>query len=160
MPKNIHIREAKIQDKPVILSLIKSYSSHDFKFAKRYYDNYFCDDPVTNEDLVLVAEINNKVVGVIGYCEDYFCNEYSYHLNWLVVAERYRGWQSGIVAEKLLSAVEKDLRRYKVKKLFVGTIDKLERCHGFYLKHGFQFEASLKDYYSKGEDQIIFGKQL
>ena len=76
------------------------------------------------------------------------------------MAEKYRGWQSGIVAEKLLSAVEKDLKRHKVKKLFVNAVDKPERCHGFYLKHGFQFEGRLKDYYGRCEDQIIFGKEL
>ena len=104
--------------------------------------------------------MDNQIVGVCGYCEDYFCNEYSYHLSWLAVAEKYRGWQSGIVAEKLLSAVEKDLKRHKVKKLFVNAVDKPERCHGFYLKHGFQFEGRLKDYYGRCEDQIIFGKEL
>ena len=77
-----------------------------------------------------------------------------------MVAEKYQGWKNGIVAEQLLSGVEKDLRRYKVRKLFVCTEDKSDRCHGFYLKHGFQFEARLKDYYSRGEDQVILGKQL
>lgn len=160
MQKNMHIREARVQDKPAILGLIESYFSHDLKFAQRYYDNYFSDNPVTDEDLVLVAEIDHRVVGVCGYGEDYFCNEYSYHLSWLVVAKKYQGWKDGIVAEKLLGAVEKDLVRYKVKKLFVGTVDKPDRCHGFYLKHGFQFEGRLKDYYGRGEDHIIFGKHL
>ena len=160
MSQNIHIREAQIQDQPVILRLIKLYSFYDLKFAQRYYDYYFSDSAVTNEDLVVVAEMDNQIVGVCGYCEDYFCNEYSYHLSWLVVAEKYQGWKDGIVAEKLLAAVEKDLRQYKIKKLFVCTENKPDRCHGFYLKHGFHFEGRLKDYYSRGEDQVIFGKEL
>jgi len=158
--QNIKIREAQIKDKSSIIDLIKSYSLWDEKYAVRYYDCYFTDNPIINEDLTLVAEINDKVVGVIGYCENYFDTNYAYCLNWFAVADRYRGWQDGSIAHKLLETLEMDLRRYRIKKIFVTTGHCPERCHGFYLKHGFQFEARLKDYYGKGEDQIIFGKDL
>lgn len=154
------VREADVLDKSVILKLIKSYSQYDAKYAKRCYDKYFSNDPMMKEDLVLVAEVENGIVGVIGYSEDYFSNNYSYHLEWFVVAQKYRGWKDGIVAFKLLEALEKDLRRYKVRKLFVSCEARPDRCHGFYLKHGFQFEARLRDYYGRGDDQIMFGKKL
>ena len=34
------------------------------------------------------------------------------------------------------------------------------RTHAFYLKHGYQEEARIKDYYSAGDDLVIFTKQL
>ncbi len=156
----IKIREARYSDKLAIVNLIKSFLTYDGRFAKRYYENYFEDNRVTGEDLVLVAEVDKEVVGVIGYCEDYFSNDYSYHLTWFVVDEKFRGWRKGIVAKRLITKIEKDLRRYKVKKIFVSTEDRPDRCHVFYIKHGFQFEARLKDYYGKNEDKIIFGKEL
>ena len=160
MPKNIIIREAENPDKSAILKLIRSCLPHDSKFAIRYYNSYFSDDPITNEDLVLVAEVGGNVIGVIGYNEDYFSNEYSYHLTWLVVDKGYQRWNNGEVAGRLLEGIEDDLRRHGVRKLFASAADKPDRCHGFYLKNGFHFEGRLKDYYGKGEDQIVFGKEL
>ncbi len=151
----IKIRDARYSDKLAIVNLIKSFLTYDGRFAKRYYDNYFEDNRVMAEDLVYVAEVEKEVVGVIGYCEDY-----SYHLTWFVVDEKFRGWRKGIVAKRLLNKIEKDLKQYKVKKIFVSTEDRPDRCHVFYIKHGFQFEARLKDYYGKNEDKIIFGKEL
>ena len=72
----------------------------------------------------------------------------------------YQGLNNGEVVGKLLEGIEDDLREHGVRKLFVSAIDKPDRGHGFYLKHGFQFEGRLKDYYGKGEDQIVFGKEL
>lgn len=158
MSKNIKIREANEQDKPAILSLIRSCLPHDERFASRYYNAYFTDDSVFEDDFVLVAELNGRIIGTIGYCED--GSDYAYHISWLVVAEDYQGWQNGMVADKLLMAIENDLKRHKVRKLFVSAVDRPDRGHGFYLKHGFRFEARLRDYYGRGEDQVVFGKEL
>ena len=91
----IKIREAQYSDKLAIVNLIKSFLIYDGRFAGRYYDNYFEDNRVMAEDLVYVAEVGKEVVGVIGYCEDYFSNDYSYHLTWFVVDEKFRGWRKG-----------------------------------------------------------------
>jgi ribosomal protein S18 acetylase RimI-like enzyme len=160
MAHEIKIREAEERDKPAIIRLIESSMPADAKFARAYYDRYFSDDPITDDDLVLIAEIDGKVVGTIGYGSDYFTTFYSYHLGWFVVTGRYRGWKDGMVARKLLQTLEMDLKRHGVRKLFVGTESSTERSHGFYLKHGFQFEARLRDYYGRGEDQMVFGKDL
>ena len=160
MAHKIKIREAEERDKPAIIGLIESAMPADAKFARAYYDRYFSDDSITDDDLVLMAEINGRVIGTIGYGSDYFTTSYSYHLGWFVVEDCYRGWKDGLVGRTLLQALEKDLKRHGVRKLFVGTESNPERSHGFYLKHGFQFEARLKDYYGRGEDQLVFGKEL
>ena len=159
MIDNRIIRPAETNsDKKTILKLIKKgFGKHDLKFAERYYDKFFKDDKVTFEDEVFVAELDNQIVGVIGYSCDYFSTDYSYWLGWFLVRRKYRRRNIG---SELLEKVESELKKYEVKKLFVSTDDKNKNAISFYTKNGFSFEARLQDYYYAGEDQIIMGKNL
>jgi hypothetical protein len=56
------------------------------------------------------------------------------------------------VAQKLLTRVESELRKRKIKKIFVSTEDTNVRAKSFYAKNNFRAEAALRDYYYKGED--------
>jgi len=160
MNKSVHIQPAEKGDLRAILDLIRDYERYDVEFAKRYYDIYFRKDKITEKDKVLVAKIGGKSIGVIGFCRDYFSTDYSYWLGWFVIDEEYRGKKDIAVAEKLLSKVETELRKRKIKKLFVSTEDKNKRAKSFYSKNNFRTEAVLRDYYYKGEDQLILSKVL
>jgi hypothetical protein len=81
-------------------------------------------------------------------------------LTWFVVAPEYRGKEDGLVAAKMLRAVITELKRRKVKKVFVATLSSDARALRFYLKHGFEMEARLCDYYYRDEDQLILGRYL
>jgi len=108
-----------------------------------------------------VAKIDTKIIGVIGFSRDYFSTEYSYWLGWFVVNEDYRGDKTEIaVAKKLLKRVETELKKRKIKKLFVSTEDTNARAKSFYARNKFRTEAILRDYYCKGEDQLILSKVL
>ena len=158
--KSLQIRTAKKNDMPAILQLIGSRLKHDKRFAKGYYERYFSDDELTEDDLVLVALVDGHTVGVSGYSANYFSNKYSYWLGWTVVAEEFSRNPQLQVGSRLLEAVEKDLQKYKVKKLFVSTEDKNGPAINFYVKHSFEFEGRLRDFYYDGEDQIILSKRL
>jgi ribosomal protein S18 acetylase RimI-like enzyme len=160
MNKAVYIQTAEKSDLSAILSLIKDYERYDVEFAKRYYGIYFRKDKITEKDKVFVAKIDGKTIGVIGFCRDYFSTDYSYWLGWFVVDEEYRGKKEFAVAEKLLKRVEAELRKRKIKKLFVSTEDTNARAKSFYAKHQFRTEAVLRDYYYKGEDQLILSKVI
>ena len=156
----VHIEPAEKGDLKAILNLIRDYERYDVEFAKRYYDIYFGKDKITEKDEVFVAKIDGKTIGVIGFCRDYFSTDYSYWLGWFVVAEEYRGKKEFAVAKKLLKKVETELRKRKIKKLFVSTGDTNARGKSFYAKNQFRTEAVLRDYYYKGEDQLILSKVI
>jgi ribosomal protein S18 acetylase RimI-like enzyme len=156
----VHIEPAEKWDLKAILNLIRDYERYDVEFAKRYYDIYFGKDKITEKDEVFVAKIDGKTIGVIGFCRDYFSTDYSYWLGWFVVAEEYRGKKEFAVAKKLLKKVETELRKRKIKKLFVSTGDTNARGKSFYAKNQFRTEAVLRDYYYKGEDQLILSKVI
>jgi RimJ/RimL family protein N-acetyltransferase len=160
MNESVYIKPAKRSDLKSILDLIKHYQRYDVKFAKRYYDIYFKKDKITAKDKVFVAKIEGKPVGVIGFFRDYFSTDYSYWLGWFIVEKEYRGNKKFAVAEKLLKRVEAELKKRKIKNLFVSTEDPNVRAKGFYAKNHFRTEAVLRDYYYKKEDQLILSKVL
>lgn len=160
MNESVHVEPAKKGDLGVILNLIRSYNGYDVGFAKRYYDIYFRKDKITEKDKVFVAKIEGKPIGVIGFCRDYFSTDYSYWLGWFIIEKEYRGKKKFAVAEKLLKKVEAELRKRKIKKLFVSTEDTNVRAKSFYAKNHFRTEAVLRDYYYEREDQLILSKAL
>ena len=157
---SVHIVPAEIGDLKAILSLIKDYQRYDVEFAKRYYDIYFRKEQITEKDKVFVAKVDGKTVGVSGYSRDYFSTDYSYWLGWFVVAKEYRHKKEFSVAKKLLKRVEVELRKRKIKKLFVSTEDRNAIAKSFYAKNNFKTEAVLRDYYDKEEDQLILSKVI
>jgi ribosomal protein S18 acetylase RimI-like enzyme len=99
-------------------------------------------------------------VGVCGYYLDHFVTDYSYWLSWFIVTPEYQGRHNGLVASKMLSHLIRQLKRLAVRKVFVATLGSDGRAVKFYLKHGFELEARLSDYYYRDEDQLILGKYL
>lgn len=160
MKRYVHIAPAVKGDLRGILNLIRDYKRYDIEFAKRYYATYFSKNKIAEKDEVYVAKIDDKTIGVIGFCRDYFSTDYSYWLGWFVVDKKYRGKQEFAVAKKLLQKVETELRGRKIKKLFVSTEDTNARAKSFYTKNQFRTEAVLRDYYYKREDQLILSKVL
>lgn len=83
----------------------------------------------------------------------------TYDLYWLVVAEAARG--RGIGA-KLMTGVEDELRQRGAGIIRVET-SSLEGQGGarrFYEKTGFRLAGAIPDFYRKGDDLLVFAKEL
>jgi len=162
MNGSVNIKLAGQKDLRAILDLVRDYERYDVEFARRYYELYFSNNKITEKDQVYVARLNEKIIGVIGFSRDYFSSDYSYWLSWFVVDKKYRGEkEKGLnVAKKLLKKVETELKKRKINKLFVSTEDTNRQAKSFYAKNKFRTEAVLRDYYYKGEDQLVLSKML
>jgi len=154
------IRLATKEDLDSILALVEDYELYDVEFAKRYYDLYFGKDQIAETDRVYVAKADMRTIGVIGFARDYFATDFSYWLRWFVVHKDFRGNKEFRVAQRLFQKVKAELIKRKIKKLFVSTEDTNARAKGFYARNGFRTEGILRNYYSKGEDQLILSKPL
>lgn len=156
--KNVVIRAATREDMNDLLNLIRKTLKYDQRFARRYYERFFDDeDEMTEGDAVYVACLGGATVGVIGYARDYLSTDFAYWLGWFAVHQGYQGQKIGT---KLLRRVEKDLRKKGKKKLFVSTEDSNAAAKNFYIRRGFRTEGVVRDYYSKGEDELIMSKDL
>jgi ribosomal protein S18 acetylase RimI-like enzyme len=83
----------------------------------------------------------------------------TYDLYWIAVDPNSRG---GGIGKKLLVATEEAVRKLGVRLLIVETsgLPKYEPTRAFYLATGYLLEATLKDFYSDGDDLVIFTKRL
>jgi len=101
---------------------------------------------------------NNAVVG-------YYCvgptpmTSTSYDLYWIAVDPN--GYGRGVSGE-LLEHCKSFVHSRGGKKIIAETSSQgtYDRTHAFYGKHGFSEEARIRDYYSVGDDLVIYTKQL
>jgi ribosomal protein S18 acetylase RimI-like enzyme len=83
----------------------------------------------------------------------------TFDLYWIAVSPTAR---RGGVGRALLSASEDGIRNLGGRLLIVETsgLPKYEPTRLFYLGTGYALEATLKDFYSEGDDLVIFTKRL
>ena len=62
----------------------------------------------------------------------------------------------------LLAGIEHSLADRKARLLIVETssLDDYEAARAFYAKRGFEEEARIREFYSAGQDKIVFRKML
>jgi ribosomal protein S18 acetylase RimI-like enzyme len=63
---------------------------------------------------------------------------------------------------RLLRKAETDVAAAGGRVLFVETsgLPNYELTRRFYLKHGYDLEATLRDYYAEGDDMVVFRKKM
>ena len=85
--------------------------------------------------------------------------EGTWYLYWIAVRA---GEQARGMGARLLKAVEEDVRRLGGRVLFIETsgLPHYEKTRRFYLKHGYEQEAVLREYYAAGDDLVVFRKAL
>jgi ribosomal protein S18 acetylase RimI-like enzyme len=87
------------------------------------------------------------------------CTEESYDIYWIAVEERLRG--SGLGAE-ILKRVEAKIRERGGKRIYVETSsrEQYRPTRAFYGRCGYRKEATLKNFYSPGDDKVIYLRVL
>jgi len=154
----IRIQAAKRQDQPEIFRLIARQRQADATGAGLTYHRQFSLKQ-RPKDRVFVARLGSEIIGVSGYWYDDYAESGIYWLGWTYVDPKYQ--RQGI-GQKLLDRVIRELKKKKARKLYVDTSSRglYRQAIRFYLANGFKREGKFKDYYQKGEDQIVMGKEL
>ncbi len=106
----------------------------------------------------LFAEDKGRMAGYCCY-GPIACTEGSYDLYWIVVHKDYQGQGVG---RALLKEAEQRIAAVGGRGIYVETASRPQYAptHHFYKKNGYQVEAVLKDFYSKGDDKLIFVKRI
>ncbi|MBI4378432.1 MAG: GNAT family N-acetyltransferase [Nitrospinae bacterium] len=80
-----------------------------------------------------------------------------YDLYWIAVRQGYQGCGIGRI---LLKYVEDEIGKLSARMLLAETSSRAvyEKTRRFYIKNGFSEEAKVKDFYSQGDDKIIYKK--
>ena len=108
--------------------------------------------------LAITLETNGRIVGFAYYAPAAMTDR-SWYLYWIAVE---KGDQARGLGGKLLRAVEGDVAAVGGRVLFIETssLPNYEPTRRFYLKHGYEQDAAVHDYYADGDHMVIFRKQF
>jgi ribosomal protein S18 acetylase RimI-like enzyme len=87
------------------------------------------------------------------------CTISSHNLYWIAVHPDYQGRGLG---KALMREAEKRIRAAGGTRIYIDTSYKAqyEDTRAFYLSLGYELDALLKDFYSEGDDKVIYRKLL
>lgn len=153
---NIKIRKMKISDILQIERLIQRVLSHvDARKAKKDMIDQSKKLCVDGENFV--AEIDNKVIGIIGYWRLGHHPKKVVQLDWFAVHENYQN--KGIGSKLLLYMISK-LKKRNFQMLCCEKSSKDISSKFFYNKHKFIEFGRIRNYWEDGGDLILLVKYL
>ncbi len=148
----------KESDRDKLVSIISRVD--EFKEAEKEIAIELIDESIAgdNDYLSFVYRLDNEAIG-------YYCigkralTDGVYDLYWIAIDPRKQGFGYG---KELLDHAEKFVEKNNGRWLLIETSSKAnyKKTRNFYLKNFYSKVAEIKDFYSKEDDLIIFGKYL
>jgi ribosomal protein S18 acetylase RimI-like enzyme len=85
--------------------------------------------------------------------------ERTWYLYWIAVRPKL---QARGIGTALLHHAEEDIRRRQGRLFLIETssLPHYDLTRRFYLKHGYEQEAVLRDFYADGDNMVVFRKRL
>lgn len=133
------------------------FKPHEVEVLREILDDLHAGN-MGAEHAAVVAEQDGRPVGYAYYAPDVMTDR-SWYLYWIAVA---RDLHARGIGGTILRHVEDDARRRDARVMFIETssLPHSEPTRRFYLKHGYEVTAQLRDFYSDGDDMVVFRKRL
>lgn len=154
------IRPTTPADTPALLKLTEGtgvFKPHEIQAL----DEVLTDYHATNKAHGHVAVTFERKGEILGYA--YYAlaamTDRTWYLYWIAVK---RDIHAKGIGGKLLRHAEDDIRQRNGRVLFIETssLPHYELTRKFYLKHSYEITGVLRDYYSDGDDMVVFRKQM
>lgn len=103
-------------------------------------------------------ELHGKVIG-FAYFAPTAMTDQTWHLYWIFVDKKT---QAKGIGAKLLKHAEEEIIRTGGRLFLIETssLPSYAPTRKFYLKHGYEQAAVIRDFYTDGDDQVIFSKHF
>jgi ribosomal protein S18 acetylase RimI-like enzyme len=154
------IRPTQPEDTPALVALAEGtgvFKPHEIVALREVLDDYHSDNHAYGHRSVTLLE-DGAPAGFIYYAPADMTDR-TWYVYWIAVVKptQARGYGAA-----LLRHAEDDIRRAGGRVLFIETsgLPHYDLTRRFYLKHGYDQEAVLRDYYAEGDDMIVFRKRL
>jgi ribosomal protein S18 acetylase RimI-like enzyme len=111
-----------------------------------------------NGHIAVTLELNGKPAGFAYYAPAAMTDR-TWYLYWIAVDKNVHAKGMGT---RLLHHAEADIRAAKGRVFFIETssLPHYDLTRKFYLKHGYEQAAVLPDYYSDGDNMVVFRKKF
>jgi GNAT superfamily N-acetyltransferase len=151
------IRPTTPEDTNAIIAVAETigFQPQELDYLRKMLADYFQDGET--ESFWITYE-ENEPIGV-AYCEPERMTNQTWNLLLIAIREDLQGQGRG---GKLLDYVEQTLIERGGRMLLVETsgLPDFERTRAFYGKCGYEQEARIRDFYTEGDDKIVFRKVL
>lgn len=156
----LNIRPANPEEAPLLLEIAVDsglFPPTDISALSEMIDAYFAGalDP---SHVWLVHEVDDVVCAAAYYAPEMMTDRV-WNLLFIAVRERFKGQGLG---SALLGHIERALQERGQRMLLIETssLGTFAKTRAFYLKHSYEEEARLRDYYEPGDDKVVFRKVL
>jgi len=142
----------------VVNATTRVFSQEEVECVDELWDEYQNEGSEQSGYYFIVEKEDGQVLGYACYGPRALTDR-TYDLYWIAVGPKAR---RGGVGRGLLVATEEAVRNLGGRLLIVETsgLAKYEPTRAFYHATGYTLEATLKDFYSDGDDLVIFTKRL
>jgi len=153
------IRGSDADDVPICVSLAEGtrvFTPHEIVGLQEDLASYFAGNEP--QDRMLTLEHAGRIVGFAHYGPAEI-TQGTWYLYWIAVDRHSQGHGYGA---SLLRRVEEQVRVQGGRLLLIETsmLPRYEPTRRFYERYGYPRECVIRDYYSEGDDKVIFSKRL
>lgn len=150
------IRKAIQKDLAQLKLVLDSSELFPSKMLDDMISDYFNNEE--SEDIWFTA-VDNDLAISIGYCAPEKLTEGTYNLYAIALHKDFQG--KGVGGE-MMTYIEQELIKKQARLLIVETsgTPEYELTRKFYLKYGYTQEATIRDFYTEGDDKVVFCKKL
>lgn len=154
------IRPTVPADTPVLIPLAEQtgvFKPLEIKALEEVLDDFHASNQAIGHRAVC-HEREGKVLG-FAYFAPAAMTDRTWYLWWIFVGKEC---QAGGIGSELLRFAEEEIRRCRGRMLLVETssLPHYELTRRFYLKHGYEQATVLADFYSEGDDMVVFRKRF
>lgn len=151
------IRPTTREDTTALLSLAEAtglFPPEGLELLRQMLAESFDD----SSDSFWLTDDDGSPVGV-AYCEPERMTEGTWNLQMILIHPKHQGQGRGT---QLLQSVEQAVTKRSGRMLIVETsgLPDFEQTRNFYGKCGYGTEARIRDFYSAGDDKVVFRKML
>ena len=156
----VKIRPMVAEDKPAVMKILKEtpeFKPAEVVVAEEVIDSYL-KDPLGSGYYVMVADDDAETAGYTCYGPTPL-TEGTWDLYWLAVASSNQGHGIGT---SLMRMAEKAIEEGGGRLIMVETSSTpgYERARRLYCGLGYEIIARFPDFYTPGDDKVVFQKRL
>src|SRR5436853_66153 len=154
------IRPTVPEDTPTLLTLTQTtgvFKDIEIEALEEVLNDYHADTHRHGHKSV-TCEDKGQVIG-FAYFAPAAMTDRTWYLYWIAVSRQI---QAKGVGGELLRYAEDDIRQAQGRILLIETssLPHYDLTRRFYVKHGYDQEAVLRDFYADGDAMVVFRKRL